>query len=416
MPRTARLLPQGAGIRFRVFPQSRAARGLSEPEVLLIAESHGPIRPGPQDDIIHVVDAVDKDPYRDDRTGEYRAYPPYRGLVRPPVAPGPDGHFDRFRAGTREFSATSMFATVRYIRAVWEHHLGGPLDWWFRYTYPRLEIVPRVNSQVGWSGVGFVECGYPRIGDGPEGRPDLRDPFSDNFDIVAHETGHILLKTLIGDPFPHRKPFEYRAHEEAGADLTATLASLYFDSVVDQLLARSHGNLFGANTLSRFGELRIPRSSNDRAVRSLFNRDTMAGVRRAMARDGREPHRYGMPFAGAVFELLVELYEHNLVRRRLIPASLARRSRNTRGAAPALTRQFARCYSRAEAGFKDALLDARDTLGRLLARTWDATSPHGLTFRRVVANLIAQDRRLNDGAHVGLIRRLFRARGIVVSR
>ncbi|HEU4439947.1 MAG TPA: hypothetical protein VFT36_11900 [Methylomirabilota bacterium] len=386
------------------------------PEVLLITESHGPIRSGPQDDIIQVVDAADKDPYRDDATGEYHAYPPYRGLVRPPVPPGPDGHFDHFRPGTREFSATSMFATVRYVRSVWEHHLGGSLDWWFRYTYPRLEVIPRVNSQLGWSGVGFIECGYPRRGGRPGSPPDHRDPFSDNFDIVAHETGHIILKTLIGDPFPRRKPFEYRAHEEAGADLVATLTSLYFDSVVDQLLARTHGDLFGSNTLSRFGELRIPRSSNDRAVRTLFNRETLASVRRTMARSGRETHLYGKPFAGAVFDLLVELYERNLVRQRLIPASLARRSRNSRSAAPALTRAFARCYLHAEAGFKDALLDARDTLGRLLARTWDATSPHGLTFQRVAANLIAQDRRLNGGAHVALIRRLFRARGIAVSR
>src|SRR5262245_4170831 len=138
MPRTARLLPQGAGIRFRVFPQSRAARGFSAPEVLLIAESHGLIRPGPQDDVIQVVDAEDKDGYRDDATGEYRAYPPYRGLVRPPVAPGPDGHFDHSRAGTREFSATSMFATVRYICAVWAPSLGGPLAWSFRSTYTRI--------------------------------------------------------------------------------------------------------------------------------------------------------------------------------------------------------------------------------------------------------------------------------------
>ncbi len=413
MPRTARLFPQGAGIRFRVFPQARTARGFRTPEVLTIAQSHGPIRPGPQDDIIQVVDAEDKDPYRDDASGEYRAYPPYRGLVRAPVHPGPDGHFDHCRPGTREFSATAIFATVRYIRAVWEHHLGGPLDWWFRYTYPKLELIPRVNSQVGWSGVGFIECGYPLV----RGRLDRHDPYSDNFDIVAHETGHVILKTLIGDPFPHRKPFEYRAHEEAGADLTAMLTSLYFESVVDQLLARTHGNLFGPNTLSRLGELRIPRSPTERAVRSLFNRETLASARRAMEREGRVPHRYAAPFAGAVFDLLVELYERNLTRRSLIPSSLGRRSRNTRGVEPpALSREFARYYSRAESGFKDALLDARDTLGRLLARAWDATSPHGLTYGRVVANLIAQDRRLNGGAHSALIRRLFRARGIVPPR
>lgn len=413
MPRTARLLPQGAGIRFRVFPQSRVMREFPTAEVLTIAQSHGAIRPGPQDDIIQVVDAEDKEPYRDDASGTYRAYPPYRGLVRPPVHPGPDGHFDHFRPGTREFSATAMFATVRYVRAVWEHHLGAPLDWWFRYTYPRLEVIPRVNSQVGWSGVGFIECGYPLVG----GRPDRHDPYSDNFDIVAHETGHILLKTLIGDPFPRRKPFEYRAHEEAGADLTAMLTSLFFDSVVDRLLARTHGNLFTSNTLSRLGELRIPRSPTETAVRSLFNRETLSSARRAMEREGRVPHRYAVPFAGAIFDLLVELYERNLTRRSLIPASLGRRSRNVPGVEPpALTREFARHYARAEYAFKDALLDARDTLGRLLARAWDATAPRGLTYGRVVAKLLAQDRHLHDGAHGALIRRVFRARGIVPSR
>jgi hypothetical protein len=410
MPRTARLLPQGAGIRFRVFPQLRVVRGFRTPEVLTIAQSHGPIRPGPQDDIIQVVDAEDKEPYRDDVSGEYRAYPPYRGLVRPPVHAGPDGHFDHFRPGTREFSAAAIFATVRYVRAVWEHHLGAPLDWWFRYMYPRLELIPRVNSSVGWSGVGFIECGYPLA----RGRQDRRDPYSDNFDIVAHEAGHVILKTLIGDPFPRGKPFEYRAHEEAGADLTAMLTSLYFDSVVDRLLARTDGNLFTPNTLSRLGELRIPRSPTERAVRSLFNSETLASARRAMEREGRAPHRYAGPFAGAVFDLLVELYERNLTRRSLIPAALGGRSRNTPGVEPpALTREFTRYYARAESGFKDALLDARDTLGRLLARAWNATAPHGLTYGRVVAKLIAQDRSLHGGAHTALIRRVFRARGIV---
>jgi hypothetical protein len=413
MPRTARLFPQGAGIRFRVFPQPRSLRGFRSPEVLAIDQSHGPIRPGPQDDSLYVIDADDKEPYRDDATGEYRGYPPYRGLIRAPAYPGRDGHFDHLRPGTREFSAGAMFATVRYVRAVWEHYLGGPLDWWFRYTYPRLELIPRVNSQVGWSGLGFVECGFPPV----RGRPDRRDPYSDNFDIVAHEMGHIMLKRLIGDPFRHRKPFMYRAHEEAGADLTAMVVSLHFDSVVDQLLARTHGNLFTPSTLSRMGELRIPRSPTERSVRSLFNHETLTSARRTMEREGRAPHRYSGPFSGAVFDLLVELYERNLTRRSLIPPTLSRRSRNTGEVEPpAITREFARHYRRAETAFKDALLDARDTLGRLLACAWDATSPHGLTYGRVVANLIAADEQLHRGAHTALIRRLFRARQIVPPR
>ncbi|HWS35293.1 MAG TPA: hypothetical protein VN408_21470 [Actinoplanes sp.] len=83
------------GTRFRIFPQPRFLRRddgsgplFPEPEVVVVSVEPTAMRPGPGDDRMFVADAVGKLPYKD----FFR--PPWRGRVRPPVQPGPDGHFD----------------------------------------------------------------------------------------------------------------------------------------------------------------------------------------------------------------------------------------------------------------------------------------------------------------------------------
>lgn len=390
MPRTARFFPQGAGTRFLVYPQPRTDTDIDCPEVLHLDHVHGRIRPGPQDDSTYVVDAVDKDPYRDD-DGTYLAFPPWEGRARAALAAGPDGHFDQLNPRTRDFSAAAMFATVRYVRAVWEHHAGHDLDWWFGERFRRLELVPRVRSATAWSGIGFIECGFPQVG----GTPDHNDPFANNFDVVAHETGHLILKRLVGDPFGDDKPFMYRAHEEAGADLVAMLASLHFDSVVDILLRETRGNLFSSNIMSRFGELRLTRGDGSREIRRLYNNETMATVKDAI-REGQK-HRVALPFSGALFDVLIETYETGLVARGLVTAAAAARSRHDPLAAGEVPASFAQAFVANPGGFKDALLDARDTVGGLLAEAWSRVKPRRLSYGSVVSALIAADRRLNRG-------------------
>ena len=123
------------------------------------------------------------------------------------------------------------------------------------------------------------------------------------------------------------------------------------------------------------------------------------------------------PFEGAVFDVLVEIFESKLVERGAISPSLARRSRHApHTAMRALQDDFARCY-RARAGdFRAALVATRDEVTELLAATWRSTARDGLTFARVLAHMLAADRAVSGsprGRYSGIIQQAFARRGIL---
>jgi len=260
--------------------------------------------------------------------------------------------------------------------------------------------VPRLAHQDNaWSGRGFLELGA-------EGRDKW---YAENFDVVAHEVGHLILRQVVGEPPPARKTLAYRGHDEAAADLVAIVASLHFAPTVEHLLAHTRGNLFSPNELSRLGEL-----GRAREVRRAFNYLTMADVRRHRDPDPAVyKYRFSRPFTGGAFDVLVEIYEHGLVQRGAIPEALAAASWKARGRAlRALQREFDRHYRRRRAAFAEALLDARDYFGRLLARTWDKTALPGLSYGRVVRNMLAADTELSGGRYREIVRGCFAWRGI----
>ncbi|MCI0548995.1 MAG: hypothetical protein L0027_17160 [Candidatus Rokubacteria bacterium] len=392
--RAGELLRQG-GTRFRLFAVPRAMGG--EPEVVEVA---GAIGPGPEDALVRVVRPAGlKEPYKHEETLRTRWLPPYPGKRQPPLA-ARDGRFDHLEPGTDEFGAAAAFASVRAVLRVWTHYLGRPFGpWFFRDTHDKLELVPHILSTNAWSGQGFVEFGYRTR--------ELEGPLCEEFDIVAHEAGHQILKTLYGSFSDERKTLAFRAHEEACADLVALIASLHFDSVVDTLLRESHGRLFSKNILSDIG-----------GFRRLFDPARMDEEMRQRAWDTHDTYAYAMPFAGAAFDVLVEIFEEKLVAREGIPRELAGRSRHRPGQPVdeddqrQLREDFRARYTARPAAFKDALLDARDDLGRLLAGAWMLVRVDGFSFPKAVANLLTVEKTLNGGKHAAIIRRAFEARGI----
>src|SRR3954451_19483765 len=115
----ARPLP---GTRFRLFPQSPETGLFSEPETVIIALPPGSIGPGPCDDRMYVADAIGKlVPYGE---GIWRSAPPWPGLDRPPVAPGPDGNFDHIPVDSPDFLPVHMYGVARLVLQIWESYLG----------------------------------------------------------------------------------------------------------------------------------------------------------------------------------------------------------------------------------------------------------------------------------------------------
>ncbi len=372
------------GTRFRLFAQARYLPSFSQPETVYVSTPPDKIQVGPADDRMFVVDALSKKPYGSPGGGE----PQWQGPRRDPVKPGPDGHFDKIDVDSREFSCATMYATVRRVLDIWQDYFGHRIEWFFRINFDRLEMIPVIEWDNAQSGYGFLEFGFGRLAGGGI---DHQTPYCQNFDVLAHELGHNILFSQVGVPDSKAaETDEYGGFQESGGDLTAIVACLHFNSVIDHMLANSKGNLFTVNELSRLGEL-----PDGREIRVAFNYERMSTV-------STEPHDLSLPLTGAIFDIFVDAFQTELVTRGLITADLAKRS--THGAAPnselpAIQAEFNHAYNGREAEFKKSLLTARDYLGRLLATTWASLSKNFLTYHKVGLAVMNADQVLTQGAN-----------------
>lgn len=407
MPPTSRFHFTRQGTRFLIYPKPRIVAGFDKPRLVHVDARPGSIGPGPADRRVYVVDARNKEPYRDPATGDYVWRPPYPRTKRhfDRVTPTAQGDFDSVVPRTREFSQAALYATFATVIAIWEHYLGRRLDWGVPGGPRRLELIPRVKKlgDNAYSGDGYIEFGFAG--------KDPRQPYAEDFDVVAHEVGHQFLKRVVGRAPADRREFAHKSHEEAGADLVSLVAVLHFDYVVARVLDETRGKLYSVNLISEIGQYRRGRSGRGRG-RLYFHDKTLRSV--AAARRNGDKHTYAQPFLGAMFDILVEIYEDHLARRELISVELARHSTHAAAARhPKIRREFAKRYRLNPDGFAEALGEAAADLARLLARAWQKTRRTGATFSKVAANLLAADRRLYRGRHEPAIRRAFRRRKII---
>jgi hypothetical protein len=400
--RHARAEFHGRGTRFRIFPQSPAANSHLEPETVWI--SHPPvfIKPGPSDSRMYVIDAIDKKRHYD-----YPFMPPWTGPAAPPVAPGPDGHFDHLEPYTREFMAAHMYGTIRFVLDVWEQYFGGELPWHFSRDQDRLELIPVVDWNNAHSGYGFIETGFS---DPASASPE---PFCLNFDVLAHELGHSFVYQLLGTPPENQLTAEYLAFHESAADCVAMIACLDFDSVIDRLLERTRGNIYLPNELNRIGEISETEQLRN-ASQSVMLAD-IPDLRTSVRRLSQpERHRMSLPLTGAVFDILVEMFQALLVRDGLIAPSLDALSRQEDNPPKEFIQaEFDRAYEGRHEEFKALLLDARDYVGNCLAETWKNLT-WDVSFSRVAGAFLKADHTLYGGSGREIILEEFAWRGITM--
>jgi hypothetical protein len=395
MPRLHDRALRGRGTRFRLFAQLPVLEAFREPETVWVSRPPGTIGPGPTDDRMYVVDPITKRaPY------EYPYLPPYAGPAHPPAVPGPRGHFDDLDVTHPAFRAAHMYGTVRRVLDIWEGYVGRRIEWHFHGIRERLELVPYLDWQNAHAGFGFIEAGY---GLDERGQRHLHCL---NFDVLAHELGHILVYSEVGTPARGRETAEYFGFHESAADLVALVCALHFHTVVDHVLRRSAGNIYIRSELSRIGEL-----SEHKQIRVADNTLRMSDVADvstpAELLCQPELHQLAQPLTGALFDILVDVYQQNLVDAGLISAQLDRLSGRATGIAvddPAIDARFAAAYEGRHDAFKAALLDARDYVGTGLARAWRRLSPHHLTYADVGQALLAVDRDLTGGKYRETIR------------
>jgi hypothetical protein len=308
------------------------------------------------------------------------------------------------RATTRQFEMAHLYGAVRFTLDVWERYFGRAISWHFSPPYERLEIGLLQAVDNAFAGFGFLEAGV-HVTDAGE-----HHPFSMNFDVIAHEVGHLIIFAEVGLPVPELMEDEYFGFHESAADLVALLAVLHFDSVVERLLETTSGNLYTLNELNRFAEL-----SEDEEIRIAGNGRRMS----EFAKGWMKEHELSEPLTGALFDILVDIFHESLLERGLIRPEvedLADQVQRVPEYEPLIQALFDEAYVANPGGFKEALLEARDYLGFALAETWRRLPAESLNYEDVASILLGVERDLSGGRFARLMRENFLWREIGLVR
>lgn len=388
------------GTKFRLFPQAPFDDPDAELEIVWVSPPAGSIGPGPSDDQIYVIDPVGKSlPYGTSPLPDGSPYlPPWQGPIHPPVVPNAVGHFDDLEVGTPEFETAHIYGCIRRTLDVWQGYFGRPIQWHFPRDQLEAVLLPHFDNAT--AGYGFIEVGSAETEEGKT------RPFSLNFDVLAHELGHLIIYGEVGLPNLGTSEGEYYGFHESAADLVAMISVLHFDSVVDRLLERSSGNLYTYNRLNRFAEL-----SDDEQTRVASNPVKLS----AFAAGWTDEHDLSEPLTGAMFDILVDVFHEHLLDRGLVSPDvedLADQLQQRPEYQDVIQEMFDEAYPRDPDGFKDALLAARDYMGVALAESWKRLSPHFLNYSDVAEVLLDVDREITDGEYHRLIVNNFRWRDI----
>jgi hypothetical protein len=391
------------GTRFRLFPQPPFLKHYRTPVVVRLSPRAGSVGPGPTDARMYVVEPIGKQrPYgiEPGPLGTPFVYlPAWDGPTRPPALPDAWGNFDHVPIGTPEFDAAHVYGCVRWTLDIWERYLGRPLEWHFARDYAALEISLYPDLDNSHAGYGFMEIGA----DLSQGRPQS---FGINFDVVAHETGHLMIYSLLGVPEIDEPNGEYRGFHESAADLVAMIAAAHFDPVLDELFANTRGNLYALNELNRFAEL-----SEQTQIRLASNT-----VKLSAFRDGwSDEHKLALPLTGAIFDILCDIYHRLLIERGLIEQELVRlvEEEHRLGENEAqIQAGFDEAYAIDPHGFRESLCDAREYLGRSLAETWQRLTADLFSYVRLADTMLAVDQALGGGRFREAIDSSFRWREI----
>ncbi|MDX1402040.1 MAG: hypothetical protein R3245_08965 [Kiloniellales bacterium] len=333
----------------------------------------------------------------------YLYLPPWRGPKAAVARPTKEGHFDHLSPGTPEFEAAHIYGTVRFVLDVWERYFGETINWHFRSDYDQLEIVILPGWDNAQMGYGFLEVG----GDFDE-EGEYRS-FGLNFDVIAHEVGHGLIYSWVGVPNPDTEYGEYFGFHESAADVVALLASLHFETVLDDLLLSTSGNLYTLNKLNRIMEL-----SENRQIRLAANSSRLGDF----AGGWHDEHHLSEPLTGAIFDILVDVFHENLLDQRLITAELedlADQVQYRPEYDSMIQVQFDDAFAANPAGFRQALVRTRDIMGKYLADSWLRISPDYLNYIDVADALLDVDRDMSGGRYRRLIINAFRSREIGVA-
>lgn len=227
------------------------------------------------------------------------------GAVMGPIVFDPSGgraEYDVPRSpADRSFQAVSVFATVHKALTMFESKdvLGRRIDWAF--DGPQLLVVPRAGN---WRNAYYERESrslqfFSFAGD--DRRPVIHTSLS--LDIVSHEVGHAILDAVAPSLYDSVTTQSLAIHEAVG-DLSTLFMTLDVNPLRETLLNQTRGNIRGLNAYTQVAEEFGFYTGRGGALRSLWNNETLADID-----NPNDFHHMSQVLTGAVYELLVEVYE-----------------------------------------------------------------------------------------------------------
>jgi len=193
----------------------------------------------------------------------------------------------------------------------------------------------------------------------------VKYPFCLNFDVLAHEMGHTITRTLA--PFPpsgdSTSNTYYGGLQESMGDLVAFVSNMHFDEFIDNLLLETKGNICTLNSLTATGDM-----PHGKSIRLALNSFTLREVT-------KEVHDLSQPFTGALVDVFLLVYLLYAVQEGAIDQDLANKSFENRFR-PQSVGGLGRLWGvvvadkEKENKLRKCLHHARDYLGQLLLQFW----------------------------------------------
>jgi hypothetical protein len=130
-----------------------------------------------------------------------------------------------------------------------------------------------------------------------------------------------------------------------------------------------------------------------------------------------EVHDLAKPFGGALFDLLIEIYQAVLYERGLSdlhPRDFwSLRDEYSEADIEEAMAASIGAYETRHFAFKSALEEARDIVGEVLVRSWEELAPDGLDFRSAAEAMITAAARSRADAYADRLHDNFAWRGIL---
>lgn len=304
-----------------------------------------------------------------------------------PGLPG-EGALDAFKPGTVEFAALHLTVILTYAYDIWARYFGADYDWVRGKVLP---IFPRAGRELN--------AYYDRRALKFFYATDLLSKRTlytcESSDVAAHECGHAILDAHHPDYWNSLHP-ETGAFHEAFGDITALLTTLQFPSVRERMLKETNGDLRVSSNVTRLAEqlgnalyVEYGRDvANATFLRDLVNtfryKETWTLPASApAARLSSESHSFSRIFSGAVYQILVGIYE-------------AKR--------------------KADAQLKpdDALVQARDDVGKMLATALVLAPPGDAVLRVIATSMFKAEQQLFGGQYFEILKKVFSHRRILL--